>query len=434
MSRQYITLKGLKRLSVTIILRLGTLLGHNQTSGKQRLPPPASQRKQISKYVNSVTTRRGSQDINIKHYEFTLPCPWHYHLHRMSVFTLETIFLWKVCKWVSHKNFVFSSDRSSTSSSVCQSFCDFYKFLTQTSSCLQGSLRVLLGVSQVSQRALSASQQPLRLSRVTQQSLRHTVIHTDGAQNTRLVILTSNLYSEGDIQSVDQWSCLWMVRLIKFYFNISSALCWVLLWVCVPCFWNFGDQRWWISRVFVSNNPRDANFTENQARAASCKIWILAPDFVGFWRQRWGGAWPSDQEGTPETSIILGHRDTGLTGGVHITPDTNGDQNSFVNGWILLIGNKALENDVLASFVLVEVLILRRTYSLWTPLPLECQALPSINRKYDQFPPAQPQTHSPVAAKSIQNIMKFNKNFPSPLPLLTKPSPVAVMLNSEMWD
>ena len=89
---------------------------------------------------------------------------------------------------------------------------------------------------------------------------------------------------------------------------------------------------------------------------------------------------------------------------------------TVVNRLILLIGNKALENDVLASFVLVEVLILRRTYSLWTPLPLECQALPSINRKYDQFPPAQPQTHSPVAAKSIQNIMKFNKNFPSPLP------------------
>ena len=56
MSRPYITLKGLKRLSVTIILRLGTLLAHNQTSGKQRLPPPASQRKQISKYVNIVTT------------------------------------------------------------------------------------------------------------------------------------------------------------------------------------------------------------------------------------------------------------------------------------------------------------------------------------------------------------------------------------------
>ena len=56
MSRQYITLKGLKRLSVTIILRLGTLLGHNQTSGKLRLPAPASLRKQISKYVNIVTT------------------------------------------------------------------------------------------------------------------------------------------------------------------------------------------------------------------------------------------------------------------------------------------------------------------------------------------------------------------------------------------
>ena len=148
MSRQYITLKGLKRLSVTIILRLGTLLGHNQTSGKQRLPPPASQRKQISKYVNSVTTRHGSQDINIKHFEFTnaisspcqktfvlltftwlscltLSCPWLYHLHLMSIFLLETIFLWKVCKWVSHKNFVFSSDRSSRISSVCQSFCDF---------------------------------------------------------------------------------------------------------------------------------------------------------------------------------------------------------------------------------------------------------------------------------------------------------------------
>ena len=59
MSRQYITLKGLKRLSVTIILRLGTLLGHNQTSGKLRLPAPASLRKQISKYVNSVTIKSG---------------------------------------------------------------------------------------------------------------------------------------------------------------------------------------------------------------------------------------------------------------------------------------------------------------------------------------------------------------------------------------
>ena len=72
-SRPYITLKGLKRLSVTIILRLGTLLGHNQTSGKQRLPPPASQRKQISKYVNIVTTCQ-RREIKMKYK--TLATSW----------------------------------------------------------------------------------------------------------------------------------------------------------------------------------------------------------------------------------------------------------------------------------------------------------------------------------------------------------------------
>ena len=65
----------------------------------------------------------------------------------------------------------------------------------------------------------------------------------------------------------------------------------------------------------------------------------------------------------------------------------------------------------------------------WTPLPLECQPLPSINRKYDQFPPALPQTHSPMAAKSIPNIMKFNKIL-FPLSHLSYLGQPPVMLNS----
>ena len=40
----------------------------------------------------------------------------------------------------------------------------------------------------------------------------------------------------------------------------------------VSWFWNFGALKWWISLVFVSNNPRDANFTGNYERSAENKF------------------------------------------------------------------------------------------------------------------------------------------------------------------
>ena len=154
-------------------------------------------------------------------------------------------------------------------------------------------------------------------------------------------------------------------------------------------------------------------------------IWVLTASI------RWGGAWPSDQEGTPGTRHLSpsSGRQRDWAGSVHITSNTNKIKiKSPKTDKFGLIRNN-ISKKYPWFLLCVGMFLFLREIQLWTPLPLECQALPSINRKYDQFPPALPQTHSPMAAKSIPNIMKFNKIL-FPLSHLSHLRQPPVMLNS----